>query len=611
MSFKLHKIIAAIIISTAILLAASSVWDENIIVDEVPHIGAGYSYLVKKDMRLNPEHPPLAKDIAAIPLLFLDLKQDVFDTQYWQSDINGQWYFGRILIFQSDNDTETLTRAVKMPMLIFFVLSVVLIFKWAGKLYGKKAALIATFIFAFSPTVITHTRFVTTDVPAMFGILLASYFFIKWIENHSQKNMIIAGLAFGVAILTKFSTFLLIPYFLILAVIYGLTRKEKIILNVLNFTFKSLLIIIVGFILIVWPVYYFHTYNYPVERQVADTEYLLGSFGRRNLAEIIVWMADKPVIRAMGQYGLGLLMVVQRSVGGNTTYFMGEVSKNSWPHYFPIVYFLKEPLAWWILVFISLFYLAWQVKQPQEKNRDNPAGVLARLKNWLKNHFTEFAMLLWLAIYWYTSVTGNLNIGVRHLLPIYPFTIILVSGQISKIIQKLKGKSQNSGVSLRSTNYKLIASYLLITVLLGWYFIENLRIYPHYLSYFNQVAGGSSGGYRYVVDSNLDWGQDLSRLARWVKEQNIPAIEFDYFGWADPSYYLGPAYIWSNSTKFNGEEDFKQRNMSDGWLAVSATFLQGSEGPKEEGFKEPNYYWLKRHKPVTIIGNSIFVYRIR
>src|SRR3990167_7507624 len=94
---KLNKkisVFAGFIITTAVVLAITSAWNDSIIVDEIPHIGAGFSYLVKQDMRLNPEHPPLAKDIAAIPLLFLDLKQDVFDTQYWQSDINGQWYFG-------------------------------------------------------------------------------------------------------------------------------------------------------------------------------------------------------------------------------------------------------------------------------------------------------------------------------------------------------------------------------------------------------------------------------------------------------------------------------------------------------------------------------------
>ena len=109
------KILATAILATAVILAITSVWDDSIIVDEVPHIGAGYSYLVKQDMRLNPEHPPLAKDLAAIPMLFLDLKQTVFESEFWQTDINGQWNFGRRLIFNSGNDADQIKHLAKLP----------------------------------------------------------------------------------------------------------------------------------------------------------------------------------------------------------------------------------------------------------------------------------------------------------------------------------------------------------------------------------------------------------------------------------------------------------------------------------------------------------------
>src|SRR3989344_6187549 len=155
------KLLGTIIITSAVVLSITSAWNDSIIVDEIPHIGAGYSYLVKQDMRLNPEHPPLAKDLAAIPLLFLKLKQGVFDTKSWQSDLNGQWEFGRKLIFNSGNDANQITHLVKLPMLLFFVLSAILIFRWAKKLYGNKAGLIALILFSFSPTVLAHSRFVT------------------------------------------------------------------------------------------------------------------------------------------------------------------------------------------------------------------------------------------------------------------------------------------------------------------------------------------------------------------------------------------------------------------------------------------------------------------
>src|SRR3989344_5749098 len=447
-------------------------------------------------MRLNPEHPPLAKDLAAIPLLFTNLKQDVFQSEFWQTDINGQWNFGRRLIFNSGNDADLIKHLVKLPMLLFFVLSATLIFKWGRKLYGNTGAITALILFSFSTTVIAHSRFVTTDVPALFGVLLATYYFVNYQKKPNRKKLVLASLAFGTALLLKFSTFLLVPFFIVFAAIYGFVKNPRPadegapwifskIKDSVKAMIQSIAVFIIGFVFVVWPVYYFHTYNYPPERQYRDTRQLLSSYGNRRFADPVVWASDRPVIRSAAQYGLGLLMVTQRAVGGNTTYFLGEVSRFGWRKYFPIVYFIKEPLAWWGLVLIALFFVAWQW---QYRMREWPN----RGYHFVRNHPEEFAMLLWLAIYWGASVKGTLNIGVRHLLPVYPFTILLVSGQIAKIFTNLK--------------FKIYNLKFIIFILLSWYIYENIRVYPYYLTYFNQTVGGPSGGYKYVVDSNLDWG---------------------------------------------------------------------------------------------------------
>ena len=610
MSDQKIKIFAVIIISVAIVLAITSIWDDSLIVDEIPHIGAGYSYLVKQDLRLNPEHPPLAKDLAAIPLLFLKLKQTAFETKQWLSDVNGQWEFGKNLIYNSGNDAEKITRLAKFPMLLFFVLAAVLIFQWAKKLYGSIGGLIALLLFSFSPTILTHARFVTTDIPALFGVLLGTYFFIKYLQHSNRKNFWLASIAFGLALLTKFSTFLLVPYFLLLAIFYGLIHTQGSTLRQsypharlsLAVIWKTILIFITGILIIVWPVYLFNTYKYPPAKQKDDTASLLQSYGNRTLANPVIWASDKPGLRALSSYGLGLLMVNQRAIGGNTTYFLGEVSRFGWRYYFPIVYFIKEPLAWWGLVLIALIANFTKVIHTQGSTLrvDNFVARLS-LAEWFKKHFAEFAMLLWLAIYWSSSLYSNLNIGVRHLLPTYPFAILLVSGQITAISRKLK---------ILGLKKQLIAYSLLLSALLSWYVIENLKTWPYYLTYFNQTVRGAAGGYKYVVDSNLDWGQDLKRFSQWVKKNDIPKIELDYFGWAVPSYYLGGAYVWTNSQKYKNAEDFRARNQTNGWLAVSATFLQGSQGPPDQ-YKPVNYLWLKNYRPVAIIGHSIFVYQIK
>ena len=317
---------ATLIIITAVILAVTSVWDDSAIVDEIPHIGSGYSYVKKQDMRLNPEHPPLAKDMAGLPLLFLNIDQTIFNSRQWLSNINDQWNFGRMVIYNSGVDADLITRLAKLPMLLFFILSAILIFHWGRKLYGKQAGIFALILFAFSPTILAHSRFVTTDMPALFGVLFATYFFLRYLKTPTKNNAFIASATFGIALLTKFSTFLLIPYLGALALLWGFIHGEgfkKRLQNSLVHGLRSVLIFVIGFVIIVWPVYGFHVQNYPPSRQYSDTKNILSSFGKRYLAEPVVWASDKPIIRAAAHYGLGLLMVVQRSAGGNTTYFLG------------------------------------------------------------------------------------------------------------------------------------------------------------------------------------------------------------------------------------------------------------------------------------------------
>jgi len=579
---------AVIIVVIAVILAITSVWNDSPIVDEIPHIGAGYSYIATGDHRLNPEHPPLAKDLAGISLKIAGIKDaPAFESKYWTEDVNGQWNFGRKLIFNSGNDAIRLVRFAKMPQLIFFVLSAIIIFAWTRRMYGYLAALIALFLFSFSPTVLAHSRFVTTDMPALFGILIATFFFIHYLEKPTKKNLWLAGIIFGVAQLTKYSVFLLIPFFIVIAVFFVLLKLEKSkIRNALLAMRNTIIVIIIGYIFVVWPVYYFHTWNYPPELQQTHTKELLTTYGNRNIAEPVIYLANKPAIRGLAEYGLGLLMVTQRSVGGNTTYFMGEVRNWAWKEYFPVVYFIKEPLAFWGLLTLALF--AWSINLKFH----NPKSTIRNCIKWSQNHFTELTMLLWIALYWYTSITSNLNIGVRHLMPVYGFTFILLSGALVKICTSLNRKS-------------LFAFCFLLFALLGSYLFENLKVYPYYLTYFNQIAGGPSGGYRYVVDSNIDWGQDLKRLADWVEKNDIKKINFDYFGWADQSYYLGNNFNWIWRGRYKNVDDFLKDNPNGGYIAVSASFYMGSfENP------ETSYAWLDSYEKVTTIGNSIFVWYI-
>ncbi len=566
----------ALIIGASILTLAS-VWHDAPIVDEVPHIGAGYSYIADQTYQFNPEHPPLAKDLAGLALKTLPIPSDFLATYNAAHPgvVNDQWNFGRQLIYHSGVDPIAIVHAAKLPLILFFILSGILIFAWTKRTYNPRAAFIAVFLFTLSPTIIAHSRFVATDVAALFGILFSSYFFYKYLDHQSKKNFVWAGLAFGVALLTKFSTFLLVPYIIILAFLWAWSHRYSFGATI-RLLIKSVLILAFGFILVVGPVYQYHILNYPPEKQKSDSANQLKSFPGI-LAETVAWGSDKPVLRPYAQYGLGLIMATQRASGGNRTFFLGQVSGQSFKTYFPIVFGLKEPIPLLVLILLALWtgLTTWRAYR-------------GTLKEKVSHHFSAVTMVLWVLLYAATSISSNLNIGIRHLLPIYGFIFVLTAGQIEYVLHSHKKW-------IRFAVYGLFV----------WYLLECLMIFPYYLTYFNEFAGGPSGGHRYVVDSNLDWGQDLWRLGDYVKQHQIQKIYVDYFGWAEQEFYLGQPFVWLQGGTYTSAESFFASNPNGGWLALSATyFAESTLNPSG------SYYWLTNYKPEAVIGNSIFVYHI-
>lgn len=580
LSNKATSIIAGLLLLIMFVLAVTSIRDDSLTMDEVAHLPAGYSYLTQQDMRLNPEHPPLLKDLSALPLLFIKDINFPSEIKAWQEDVNGQWDFGRYFLYQSENPVEKMIFWGRIPMILILILLGFYVFKWARELFGNCAGLLALFFFSFSPTLIAHGRLVTTDVGAAAGIFIATYYFIKALKSPTKKNIILAGVFFGLAELLKFSAILLLPFYLFLGLIWWLVKLGK-----FRQTLKILtLVFVIGFLLI-WPIYQYHTWNYPPEKQVSDTQVYLKDTPEF-IKKPILWAADKPILRAYSHYFTGLSMVFHRVAGGNTTYFLGEVSNVGWRSYFPIVYLIKIPLAFHILTLIALLYALWLIRKPFWKDFKN------RATNWVKSHFPVFAILTFIGIYWLTSVAGNLNIGVRHLLPVFPLTILLVSGAITNLLKEpcLKLK------------------YLVLMLLILWQAFSVISVYPHFLAYFNELVAGPGNGYKYVVDSNLDWGQDLKRLKNWV-EENLPAgrqVYLDYFGGGNPQYYLGTKYASWWGTR--SPEEFPKGN----YLAVSATLLQGGKGKAIPELSQPSgyYQWLNNYNPVTTIGYSIFIYYI-
>ncbi|MFC1630228.1 glycosyltransferase family 39 protein [Patescibacteria group bacterium] len=585
--------IAALFLAFMLIICIFSLAGDSATMDEVAHLPSGYSYVTQNDMRLNPEHPPLVKDFAGAPLLLLDGINFPSNIDAWKTDINGQWAFGYSFLYEMGNPADQMIFWGRIPMVLLLIFLGFLIFRWARERYGNKVALLSLFFFAFSPTFLAHGRLVTTDVAAALGAVLASYYFLKFLKYPTEKNIIFAGLAFGIAQLLKFSLFLLYPFFgliLLLWVIFKVDRGK--IREFIAYGIKFVLVLAVGFLLI-WPVYYFHTANLPTEKIELYSQELLKTNPLQKVIDppkVISTMANNEILKPWSYYLLGVFMVTERAAGGHTTYFLGEVSASGWVEYFPIVYALKESLAFHILTIITLLFWAYSIKEPFWYKG------FSRFKNWAKNNFTALFMVLWIILYWLFSLGSNLNIGVRHLLPTFPFVYILVSVGIVKLLSS----SKNPVYSM--AKYGVLALFIL------WQAVSVILVYPSFLSYFNEIAGGPDKGYRYTVDSNLDWGQDLKRLKTWTDENNVDKIYVDYFGGGRVEYYLEDKFMpwWGN----RDPKDIEKGS----YLAISATLLQGGRGEPATGFTDGfgHYRWLYSYEPpVEKIGNSIFIYQIK
>ncbi len=613
-SKKIPYVILGLIIAASFGIMVSVSQGESPIMDELAHIPAGYGYDKYFDNRLNPEHPPLVKMIAALPLTFMNL---TFHTQNasWAKAVNGQWDAGAEFLYRSGNNPNQIVQWARIgPMLLTLIL-IFLIYLWASELLGIWWGLLPALLFALSPTVLAHGHFVTTDIGAALGFLLSIYYFIKFQENQTKKNLILAGVGFGIAQLLKFSGVILIPYLLLLTFIFytgGIWRNREYGTKGYELLQKAwfdgwkrlrdmLLIFLIGMV-VVYPLYFITTIGYPPEKQHSDTVEILNSFATgptpagqmckpaRCIADLDIWASDKPLVRPYAEYFLGVLMVIQRATGGNTAYLLGNVSSGGSWFYFPMVYLMKESLPALILTGLAFLLSVWGIAKALRRRKGSFA-------DYLETHPGEFAMILLIIVYMAYSINGRLNIGVRHLLPIFPAIYILTASGLKRW--------------LNNDNYQKV-KFAFLGVMVVWFGIGVGITYPYYLSYFNEAFGGVKGGWQYVTDSNYDWGQDLKRLGVFTKENGIDKIAVKYFGAGDLSAYVGPEAIqWESRNGDPREHDIH-------WLAVSVNELQnstkpwlGSTDPRND---EDKYLWLQNildiSKPYARAGTSIFIYRL-
>ena len=572
-----------VFMATLAVLAANG---DSATYDEVAHIPAGYSYLVKQDYRLNPEHPPLIKDFAALPLLFLDLHFPEGNPAWTEATGERQWSFGRVFLYETGNNPDQILFWARMSMVALLVFLGWFIFQWARELAGTGGALFALFLFAFSPTFLAHGHLVTTDIAAVFGFMLAMFFYLRFLQAPSFKSTMLAGVTLGVALLLKFSTLLLLPFlgFLTLLYIWAIHNEHSREFLVAKYIRGGLLVGSIA-LLIVGLVYQAHLVQYAPAQQVADSKINLAEFYGVNPESISFPFTQNIFLRPYAHYIGGALIILWRSSVSTVEYFLGSIGFSGWWYYFPALYLFKVPIAFHILGILALFEGFVLIKHYRDS-----------LKSFAQGHFVELSFFLFVALYTFMAVTNKTSIGIRHILPLFPFLYILVALGVKKwLAREIFFPWFKKGI---------------LAILLGWYGISSLASFPFYLSYYNELAGGIQNGYKIAVDSNYDWGQDMKRLVVWMDEHDVQMVYLDYFGKGNPEqYYLPARYMhWRGSWRWGEQRESGDTFPRPNYLAVSATLLQGG---RWNGLAfERNYAWLDSYEPVGRAGSSIFVYYI-
>jgi 4-amino-4-deoxy-L-arabinose transferase-like glycosyltransferase len=552
-------------------------------VDEGVHLAAGVSYWLTSDYRLNEEHPPLAKLLAALPVVLA--KPNInFSSSAWQT--RDQWQFAREFLYQSRNDADQLLFLGRLPMVFLALLLGLFIFLWAKRLGGDLAGFLALAWYALDPNFLAHGRYITTDVAVTLGFTASLYFLFSWLKNWRWQNALVFGLIFGITQVTKFSAVFLWIIILLIGVIWfwhQVSRNLLTIKKALVKIFQVLGIAFVGTFICVTLVYSGQIKsgkNDPwVQELYRERAILVNSpelSQKASLVQKLIKISDEKTFTGKAinyivkdlpilnwSYFKGLAIVVNHDYWGHLAYLNGQYSEFGWWWYFPLAFLVKTPLATLVLFVVALIAFLWSWREKSNS----------------KGHANFWILGLASIMYFLWSLTSHINLGQRHIFPIYPAIFVFLGIFLSVVVKN------------RNQVFKI-----LIFAIAVLYLLTSLLAFPAYTAYFSELIGGEKNGHKYLVDSNVDWGQDLKRLRSYLIKNQIPFVCMSYFGQASLVYY-GIDYRYLPTS-----QDPHDPNQVNCLVAISLTSYLSEDGA---------YWWLKKYQPDVRIGGSIYLYDFR
>ena len=534
------KLFTALLALLFFALYFSTILNKSATFDEPIIIASGNYYLTHYNNRINAENPPFLKSLLALPTLVMNITSPKTNPDlFYTYNPNLSFKYGSNFLYSNNyNIILLISRSINIIITILFALSIYLSINYLLK--DRILSLLCVVLFLIQPNIIANGRLATLDIGVAMLMFGSSMLLYKYYHSRQKRWLIYTGVILGLALLSKYTAILLIPIILIQVLILFLINKEKRVRN-------TLLILLTLFIIssITICLFYFNSnyklllFNRPFNSSLINTVF-------NNV------ITSKIPILLPTNYLKGLDIVSSINSAGYSTVFWGNFYKetvNIW-YYYIVVMLVKIPIP--ILIFTII-------------------GSICILVKHYRNKDLFFFLVPPVIIFICFSFFTDRQLGIRYILPIFPYIIIATAYGINV---------------LNNYRYKFAkyVSYLFVL----WIIFESFSVYPNYLTYFNQFVGGSKNGYKYFADSNLDWGQDLPSVKKWLKKENNPKIYFFYFGPVSPELY-----------------NIEQSNNPE-YILISASSLYTLKS-NNNLFK-----YLFESQPEYIINNSILVYpRIR
>ena len=509
-------LIAIVLVLIASARIVSTYTVFNHTTDETAHIATGMQWLDRGVYLYEPQHPPLARVAAALGPYLSGVRSQGTPGTGLEAES-----IEGVKILDHDHQYDRTLAMARLGILPFFWVACLVVFRWGWRAYGSAAAVIALFLFSFLPPVLAHAGLATTDM-ALTAFLGAAFFCaLQWAETPSWKNALLFGAATGLAVISKFSSLVYFP--------------------------AAIAIALAGHLFFQQP---------SPARAIALLKERLPSFG-------VAVAVGALIVAAIYRFSFaalfaGIQAVEAHNAEGHPAYLLGQRTTSGFWYFYPVTLAVKTPLALVILLAVAFW---WTLRDRERLRRDWPvlsfvAGILA------------------------VALFSRINIGVRHILPVYFGFSLLAAGAIADWIPRGDLRTSMS---------------VALGLFIAWFAASSLLAHPDYLAYTNELAG--SAPEKILADSDLDWGQDMKRLATRLRAVGATQVAFS------------PTIV----ADFEGAMGFPRLTQSSpvmpapGWNAVSLSLWKVRRLGLLETHPEA-VLWPDRVPPGERIGKGIMLW---